>query len=208
MTSTLLAMPLRPRLIGPEAPLSVAFVPGHLHVALTVDDGAGPRPVTEADLTAWGTTVEQLLPMAINRLRRESRINDWQPIDTVPGMSTLVTGDGAAAARMLCISDLVGDWPLGGIIVVAPTPDQLLAVALHDVSDIEALNVMISAAQFAHMGAEEPLSNQAFWTDGHGWEHVAIRHCESEVDVSLPDALRDRLGHLAAMGMVAIAGEA
>lgn len=208
MTPTMIAMPLRPRLVQPDVRPSVPLVEGQLHIALTVDVGDGPRPVTEVDLEAWSTTIEDLLPMAVTRLRRESRIEDWRPVDTVPGMNTLITGDGASSSRMLCMDDLVGDWPLGGVIIAVPSPDQILVVPLHDVSDIEALNIMISAAHFAHMSAEEPLSNQAFWTDGHAWEHVFIQHNESDVEVSLPETLRNRLGHLAAMGLVATAGEA
>ncbi len=202
------AMPLRPVLCGPDVSPSVALVPDQLHVALTVDDGTGVRPVTHDDLQAWHTTVEALMPMALNRLEQESDASRWLGIDTVPGMALYPAEDGESSARMLILPRLIDDWPLAGVAVIAPTRDQLIAVPLGEMADLDALNVMVSTARYAHKGGNNPLSDQAFWTDGRVWRPIRVRHSAEGVEVHLPEEARSGISQLAAMGLVALAGEA
>ncbi len=201
------AMPIRPVLCGPERLPSAALVPGQLHVALTVDDGTGVRPVTSDDLVAWNTTVEALLPMALDRLAAESDASSWLGIDTVPGMALYPATDGESSARMLILPRLIHDWPLAGVAVIAPTRDQLIAVPLGEMADLDALNVMVSTARYAHRG-DKPLSDQAFWTDGRVWRPIRVHHDDEGVEVHLPEEARAGISQLAAMGLVALAGEA
>ncbi len=202
------AMPLRPRLVTPDVTPSMPLIPGELHVALTVDEGAGPRDVDEDDLTAWNATIAQLLPMAISRMDRESSKSSWRAVDTIPGMFLLRSGDSNASARMLNLHNLMEFWPTGGVCVIVPSPDQLMAVPLTSVSDIDALNVMVTAAHYAHGSAEHPLSDQAFWTDGNQWHLITLTHSDDDVHMDAPTPLLDTLTRLAAIDLVAVAGEA
>ena len=209
--STLLtfpAMPLRPVLCSPDTQLSLPVVEGLLHVALTVDDGAGIRPVDESDLEAWNATLEQLLPVALDRLTRESSDRDWIGVDTVPGMALYQADDGRSSSRMLILDHLVDDWPLAGIAVVVPAPDQLIVVPLNDMEDLDALNVTVTAAKIAAEREADALTDQAFWTDGTAWHHIKVEHDGDHTQVYLPAPAQAGIGRLAAMGLVATAGEA
>jgi hypothetical protein len=201
-------MPIRPRICGPEVQPSLPLVEGHLHIALTVDDGGDPRLVTQDDLDAWGTSLDVLIDVARQRLLLESGPSDWIDVETVPGMIMLVGGDERASNRILVMDHMLREWPLGGVVVVVPAADQLLAVPMTEVSQLDALHVMITAAHYAHGTSSVPITDQAFWTNGQEWHTISIRHTESEVHIEPPAALLDVIGQLASMGMVAVAGEA
>lgn len=202
------AMPLRPSLVTPEVVPSMALIPGTLHIALTVDEGSGPRRVDAGDLIAWNTTIDELLPMAINRMNRESSKNSWRSVDTIPGILLLRTGDGNASARMLNIQTLMEYWPTGGVVIIVPSADQLMAVPLTSVADLNALNVMVTAAHYAYGSAEEPLSDQAFWTDGTRWHQINVTHTEEDTHMDAPVQLLNTINHLAAIDMVSVPAEA
>lgn len=203
------AMPLRPVLCGPDEQPSLPLVDGLLHVGLTVDEGTSLRRVTAEDLTSWNATIEQLVPIAMERLASESRKSDWLGVDTVPGMALYQSGDGQSSSRMLVLDRLVDDWPLAGVVVVVPSPDQLIAVPLAEMDDLDALNVMVTAARivFDNEG-EAGLTDQAFWTDGSSWHHVRVEHDGDHTQVFLPPLAQAGVARLAAMGLVATAGEA
>ncbi len=202
------AMPLRPVLCGPGDEPSAPVVPGLLHVGLTLDEGDGTRRVTHGDLAAWGVTLDALLPLALERLAAESPVAGWHPVEPVPGLALYQALDGHSSARMLVLDRMLDDWPLGGVVVTVPSADQLMAVPLHAIDDLDALNVMVTAAQLAHGASDAPLSDQAFWTDGTRWEHVQVTHHDDTVQVVLPPQARLGITRLAALGMVAAAGEA
>lgn len=210
MTSliTFPAMPLRPILCGPDVEPSIPLVEGHLHIALTVDDGVGLRKVTRQDLAAWNATLEDLYRVALQRLGQESDAYAWMGVDTVPGMALYQAEDGLSSSRMLILDQLVDDWPIAGVVVAVPGRDQLIAVPLTEIGDIDALNVMVTAAGMAFEDGDAPLTNQAFWTDGETWELVRVEHEQDNVRVYLPERARAAIRRLAAMGLVACAGEA
>ena len=208
MTTAFPAMPIRPKIVGPEVQPSIPLVEGLLHVALTVDDGGHPRLVTQEDLDSWGASLEALVEVARERLLLESGPRDWIEVDTVPGMIMLVGGDERASNRMLVMEHMLRDWPLGGVVVVVPATDQLLAVPMTNVSQLDAMNVMVTAANYAYQSTSMPITNQAFWTDGKSWHPIVITHNDAEVHIEPPPALLDAIGRLASMGLVAVAGEA
>lgn len=200
---------LRPRLLPPDGTHpSVELVAGHLSVGLTVEEGVVIRQVTDADLAAWNTTIEALLPAAVARLRLESPRARWQPVSSVPGMRLFLSGDGESASRMLIMDYLLQSWPLGGVMVACPSADQFLCIPLDSVEDLDALNVMATATKFAHQVARNPLSDQVFWNDGQRWHHLVVRHAEDSVEIDPPASFLETVGRLAAVDLVGTAGEA
>lgn len=208
MNTSFPGLPLRPRLCDPQFTPSIPLIDGHLHAAVYLDDGVDERPVTEEDCKQWGTTLSALMEVACERLRAESSPLDWCPVDTVPGMLLLAGGDGHASNRMLIFEEMFQDLPLGGVAIVVPSQDQILAVPLSDVTQLDALHTMFSAAFHANATSTQPLTDQAFWTDGKSWRHVELFHGEEETEVEPPDDMLDAIGRVASMGLVAIAGEA
>jgi hypothetical protein len=201
-------MRILPRLVSPTEQPSVPFIDGQLHIGLLVDDGVVVRPVTENDLLIWRTSIEALMPKAIEALGSNTDWRDWQAVHTVPGMELYLAGDGLSSSRMLIMEQLVHAWPFGGVVVAVPSADQLMAVRLDSVSDLDALNVMVTAAHYASIQSENGLSDQVFWHDGERWHHLDVVHNLRSVEIDPPAAFMDAIGHLAAMGMVMAAGEA
>lgn len=202
-------LPVRPVLFGPEEPDTLPVVAGVLHVGLVLDDVDGPRRVTQEDLGAWGASTASLLALALNRLALGSDADRWVPVEAVPGLAIYQAEDGESASRLLVIDQLISAWPLGGVVVGIPASNQLFAVTLETLDDLDALNVLVVATQFAYEAADQPLTDRVFWTDGRRWLPVAVRHTDDdEVVVELPDAAQAALGRLAALGFAAVAGEA
>ena len=200
---------LRPSLLPPGDPASVELVPGHLSVGLTVEaSDEDVRPVGEGDLASWKTSIEALMPLALEQLKVESPKPRWQAVSSVPGMRLFLSGDGQSATRMLIIDHLMQSWPLGGVIVACPSPDQFLCIPLDTVEDLDALNVLATATRFAHQVARNPLSDQVFWCDGHRWHHLAVRHGDNHVEIDPPPAFLETVGRLAAVDLVGAAAEA
>lgn len=200
---------LRPRLVRPGVAWpSLELVPGHLAVGLTVEEKEAVRQVTSGDLSRWSTSVERLMPLALDQLRLESPRARWQPVSSVPGMKLFLSGDGESASRMLIMGHLLQNWPLGGVIVACPSADQFLCVPLDSVEDLDVLHVMATATRFAHQVAREPLSDQIFWSDGKGWHHLRIRHTDQAVEIDPPDEFLATIGRLAAVDLAGTAAEA
>jgi len=197
-----------PRLVSPTEQPSVPFIDGQLHIGLQIDDGTIVRPVTEADLLEWRTSIEALLPKAIAELAVDTDWRDWQVVHTVPGMELYLAGDGLSSSRMLVLERLVHAWPLGGVVIAVPSSDQLMAVRLDSVVDLDALNVMVTAAHYAKSQSNTGLSDQVYWNDGKRWHHLRVVHKETTVEIDPPAAFVDTVGRLAAMDMVVAAGEA
>jgi len=197
-----------PRLVPPNSGPSVPFIDGQLHIGLQLDDGTTVRPVTEADLLRWHTSIEALLPAAIAALSKDTHWREWQIVHTVPGMELYLAGDGVSASRMLILDHLVHAWPLGGMVVAVPSSDQLMAVRLDSAADLDALNVMVTAAHFARSQSEDGLSDQVFWHDGTRWHHLKVFHGQATVAIDPPVAFVENIGRLTAMDMVLSVGEA
>lgn len=201
-------LPIRPVLYGPDEPNSLVLVPGVLRVGLMLDEATGSRRVTPDDLTAWGASLPSLLALALTRMEQDSATDHWVSVDAVPGLSLYQAPDGHNAARMLLLDRLVPVWPVAGLVVAVPANEQLFAVALDRLDDLEALNVLVVAAGLAHQATDRPITDQAFWTDGRRCLPIAVDHEGDEVVVTLPPEAHEAVARLAALGFAAVAGEA
>jgi len=200
---------LRPRLIRPGgAQPSLELVRDHLAVGLMVEEDDALRRVTVQDLADWRTSLEKLLPLALEQLRQDSPSSRWQPVSSAPGTRLFLSGDGESASRMLIMGHLLQAWPLGGVIVACPSADQFLCVPLDSVEDLEAIHVLATATRFAHQVAREPLSDQVFWNDGSQWHHLLVRHTDQAVEIDPPPEFLATIGRLAAVDLVEAAAEA
>ena len=201
---------LRPRLEAPCASPQVVLVPGHLSIAIIVqEDDGNQRYVTQAEFARWGTTPEALLPIALENLRGTSSPKHWAPVRQVPGMQVYLASEGNSAARALLLPEIFGSaWPLEGILVAMPTPHQLMIVPLDRVEDLSAFHIMLVAANIACKKGPETLTNQMFWFDGKQWTHIEVRHEEDNIEVVPDDAFLAALERLSAMSMTSFAGEA
>jgi hypothetical protein len=197
-----------PRLVLPTDQPSVPFLDGQLHIGLQLDDGTTRRPVTEADLLHARTSIDALLPRALAALRADTNWRDWQVVHTVPGMEAYLAGDGVSASRLLIFDHLVHAWPLGGVVVAVPASDQLMAVRLDSTADLDALNVMVTAAHYACTQSDRGLSDQVFWNDGERWHHLSVVHGNASIAIEPPSEFMEAIGRLAAMEMVGAVAEA
>lgn len=199
---------LLPRVLPIESDGGVELVPGCLSIGLVADSPSGVRAVEDADLERWGVTMNELLPAAIENLRTRSTTDAWYSLRAVPGMRVYLAGDGNAGARVLILRDLIQPWPLGGVLVSVPTPDQLIAVPLDDLEQLEAFQVLVQSGRLAHELGREPVSDQVLWIDGGQIAHVHVKHGEDTVEVLPPPHFLKMIEKLAALKMVHAAGEA
>ncbi|MCB9686617.1 MAG: hypothetical protein H6738_08030 [Alphaproteobacteria bacterium] len=180
----------------------------HLWLSLVLLDGDGVRPVTPNDLEVMDLDAVTAWKLAEALLDRTSRTTDLRPVDTVDGLSFVVSGDGLAATRMTRLTHLLAPMPLGGIVAAVPSRDQLLVVTLDSARAIDALQVLAAALGHAAERAEEPLSDQLFWYDGRRWVPIAVVHATEDITVLPPPDFVRAMNHLAAMDLVSVAGEA
>jgi len=188
--------------------LSAEVAKGALWVKLMVERDGQVSAVDAGYLSQHQISFEELRVQAVDNLRELAREDEWQSVDTVPGMHLLLPSDTLASSRLLATDSLVGSWPLGGIVAACPSPDQLLCVPLHTVEDLEAVRIMATAVHYAHAHASEPLSDQVFWNDGTKWHHIQVRHGLSEVEIVPGAEFLETVNRLASVGMYAVAGEA
>lgn len=199
---------LRLALSSHPTEVSREFVRDHLWLSLVLLDGDGVRPVTPNDLEVMDLDAVTAWKLAEALLDRTSRTTDLRPVDTVDGLSFVVSGDGLAATRMTRLTHLLAPMPLGGIVAAVPSRDQLLVVTLDSARAIDALQVLAAALGHAAERAEEPLSDQLFWYDGRRWVPIAVVHATEDITVLPPPDFVRAMNHLAAMDLVSVAGEA
>jgi hypothetical protein len=183
-------------------------VPGQLDIGLVTDGPDGVRSVEARDLRRWAVAPEELMPLALDNLRVRSSIASWYPLRAVPGMLVYLAGDGHAAARLLLLKELLHPWPLGGVLVSVPTPDQLLVVPMDDLDNLAAFHVLVQSSHLAHQLGREPVTDQVFWFDGDTWSHVTVNHLEDTVEVVPPPRFLRMVEHLASLKMTPVEGEA
>lgn len=169
---------LVPVLVPAGTPLSTPLN-AHLAVALIVDAPAGPRALQQLQLDRWGMELEQLLPLALDNLRRAAGADPWKVVAPDTGARALVAAEGQVAARLLVVDDLLGG-PLGGSLVAVPTTDALIVQPLEKVSSLDRLTELITATlHLAGQGAAPPLlPNQLLWTDGQVFEVLELQEEE------------------------------
>jgi hypothetical protein len=186
-------------------------VDGHLHESLAWEEEGSLTPVTFADLAPGGrfpASEEDLLEAVSAHVRRATAAVDLRPVDTLPGLFLLVCADGLAASRMRMLPELFARYPLGGLVVAVPGPDQLLCVPMHSAGSIDALQILASALGHAATHRDYVLSDQLFWHDGERWTTVPVQHGDEDITVLPPPAFVATVNRLAAMDLVQLAGEA
>ena len=163
-----------PRIRRPKGGAEVLWIPD----LLAVEFVAGPDLLTlsRRDLAVNGLTPDELMAPALAHLRHIVPDRPWIPVETVPGLRIAWAPDGLAASRALILRDLFDPFPLEGVIVALPAPDQLLCVAL------------------------EPLTDQVFWCEGQTLHTVPIRRTEDEVVANPPPELLQAFERLALLG--------
>ncbi len=208
-TNRLAAMTrLIPRIVRPGTAPSVELVPGHLEIILVLEGTAGTRPVTYEDLERWDATIEELVPVARENLRRRTGSDGWFPVKSAPGLMIYEASDGEAASRMLLIDHLLQPTPIGGVIVAVPGEGQLMAVSLDEMDALESLRVLASASEVVAKNEGVPLSDQLFWWDGSGWHLLAVERDNNEIRVHPSSGFLTMLERLASMNYYAVAAEA
>lgn len=202
---------LRLLLTSHPTEVSRPLVEGHLHECVAWDSDGEVTPVTRADLSATGrfpAREEDLLEAVSGLVRRTTAPADLRPVDTLPGLFVLVSGDGLPASRMRVLPELFARPPLGGLVVAVPGPDQLLCVPMLSAGSIDALQILASALGHAATHRDFVLSDQLFWYDGDLWVPVPVQHGEEDITVLPPPAFVAAVNRLAAMDLVQLAGEA
>ncbi len=197
-----------PHIQRPGAGPGIELVPGQISVGLILDGPAGSRVVGYRDMSDWRSSPETLVPMAVENLRLRSSQEGWYPLRAVPGMQVYLAGDGHAASRLLLLRELIDPWPLGGVLVAVPTPDQLLAVPLDTLENLALVQVLVQSGQLAHSLGHEPVSDQVFWHDGAQYAHVQVTHGEDTVEVMPPPGFLRMIEKLASLQLSTQPGEA
>jgi hypothetical protein len=191
----------------PDCP-SVVLVDGALSICLMLNEDGQHRMVEQEDLDRWGCTLAALLPASLERLGSTSLQLDWLSLPDAPGLYGLACGDGMSATRALVLQQILGQWPVGGMLVACPTPGHLLCVPIHSVESIEVLPVLAVAVQKAYQEADRGLSKQIYWLDGGLWHPFEARHEPGNLVLRPPPSFDRMFAHLASMKMVVAAGEA
>jgi hypothetical protein len=198
---------LFPRLQRPREGTAGVFVADQLEVGLVCIDGGTAIDVTHEDLAAWGVTFQKAYDVAIANLRKRSTKARWQEVDTVPGMSIYLPGDGDAASRSLLVAELV-NVPPEGLLFAVPSRDQFLVVRLADADALEAIRVLVNVAHVAAASHRDPLTDQLFWYDGEQIVHVPVVPREDDLDVVPPPGLLAAVERLVGASLLPAVAEA
>lgn len=198
-----------PTLVAPHHQPSMPFVHGHLHIGLAWADDPDCTPIRPPDMRHLTRPFVDTCHRAVWSLRGRTTSEDLEPVDTCHGLWAVRSRDGLAASRMMCIQDLIRPWPLEGVVVTCPDPDQLLIVPLEGLGALSAVQGLLRAARLACTDPQGPLSDQLFWCDDQGrWRHVPVSHDGGRVDLGEQPAFYAALERLTAVELVLVAAEA
>ena len=199
---------LLPRLQSPREDSSAVFVSDQLEVGLVRSNARETVEVTAEDVASWGVSMQHAFDVAFDNLRKRSSKARWQEVDTVPGMSIYLPGDGDAASRALIVSEIM-DVPPEGLMFAVPTHDQLVVVRLADADALEAMRVLVNVAHLASATGPKPLTDQLFWHDGEKVVHVPVRHGDDDnVDIVPPPGLLEAVERIVSASLLPAAVEA
>ena len=205
-----MSSPQRLRILLTDHPTEVCreIVRGHLYEAVALDHGDAVKPVSGNDLEVLSLSADEAKQLALALLVRTSAGTDLRKVDTLPGLRSVVSGDGLAASRLALLPLLIDPMPLGGIVAAVPAPDQLLCVPLDSARSLDALQALASALGHAEANRDHILSDQLFWFDGDRWRPLPVHHGDDDITVLPPPDFVRAMNRLAAMDLVSTAGEA
>lgn len=199
---------LRILLTGHPTEASREVIRDHLFACVAIEDGGIVTPATGRELLEAGLGGEEALELALASLRRGSRPEDLQHVDTLPGLRFMKVEDGLAASRLMLLPELFDPMPLGGLVVAVPEPQQLLCVPMDSATAIDGLQALASAVGHLEATREHLLSDQLFWFDGTRWGPIPVHHGDDDITVLPPPDFLRMMSRLASMDWVQVAGEA
>lgn len=199
---------LRPRMTTYPTAWSVEVVAGILWATVEVWDAGVWHPLDHQLLLRYGLTKEQALQLALKRLAHHDTAAAWHHIPEAPGVHIFTTGEVHSAAQLLLLPKLFAQWPEAGLAACLPCEELLVCAPLRVVTDLEKITILADANRHLTPNAGTPLSPEIFWCDSERWHHLPVDHHEGELHLHPPPALRRCIDRIAALGLVATAGEA
>jgi len=196
---------LMPR-IGPPMELAenpvgkVWLVQGALEANLVLDSEDSMAYIHESTLKEWGRSVESLLPIALENLRRQSSPDRWEPIGEVDGLTAYNIMEDYTAARALIIKDLVHPWPRHGVILGIPSKIWLFCVRLDSIRAVNAISALASITAGRYQKEGWKLMPQPIWYDGTQWEIVNAWVDGGGLHIAPSPRLTEALNQLAGAG--------
>jgi hypothetical protein len=203
-----MSTPLRMMLTTAPREVSRVVVPGQLYATVALQQGEHVVPLRGPDLEVLEATPVEVWRRAEGLVRRTTVPKDLVPVDTLPGLFMMASGDGLAASRLLVLPELLAPVPFGGILAAVPTTSQLFVVPLSSAAGLDGLQTLAITVSHAHETAEEPLSPHLFWYDGAAWRLLRVGHEGEDITVHPPRAFLETVNRLAAMDFVRVAAEA
>ena len=188
---------LMPRLGLPDAdPEGVTwFAPladDHLRAMLVLDQPTLVRFLRTLDLVEWRVGLVAARRRALENLDERSADVALLPVDDLPGVFEIATGDGYDAARLLILDRWV-PGPLGALAVV-PARDLLWVAPVDGPSSLELGAMLWSEAREALPEVPYPLSGELFWHVEGRLHHVPVVGDDAGgVRLVVPDALIEAL---------------
>ncbi len=167
-----------------------------LQINIVVDEAETVWYIRQKHLDEWKTTLGELLPVALENLRKRSPPSLLRPVEKLPGILACETGDSYDAARMLILKDVVSPWPKEGVVAAVPVRDLLLCVRLDSIDALRAMNPMFAFAQHVASSGAYDITGHALWFDGTTWEYVPTSVSEKKVSVYAPDRFVEMLNRL------------
>ena len=144
---------------GSEEPWHVRFSEDLLLV-ITIELDRGYRPLTQAQVEAWGTTSDRIYSAARSMLFHKTRDVRLRQDDPAPGVHTVKLGDGHDAARSIVLTEVFfSELDEGTFRFSTPNQDLLYYVQALDEKTLEAL---AQATREAYEASDYPLSSELF----------------------------------------------
>lgn len=199
---------LRPRVINRREPGAMELVSGLLWVIIEERKNGDWRPVQPQELAVRGLSPRTAMNYALKRLQNAASPFNWHSIKEAPGVHVFTTGDACSAAHLLLLKQRFTQWPEGGVIAGCPSEELLVCTSIHAVEDLDRLILLADACKVAAAQAQHPLTDQLFWCDGERWLHLPVVTQGQQLHIIPPTSFRKCLDQLAALGLVALAGEA
>ncbi len=190
---------LFPRVVAPEEE-GVEWIPGWLKLGLVWEGPRGVRSATEPPEAG-------LMATALTNLRQQSSSDRFYSSKSLPGLRMYLGGDGHAAARALLLKELLQPWPVGGVLAMMPSADQLLVMPMDTLSAVSQMPFLAHSGRTAWSVAHQPVSDQLFWFDGEGWAHVPVEAREDSMEVNPPPEFLLALRRLAALSLYTVLPE-